>query len=432
MQLRQSFDNLTGNAIQQLSSVLVFLVVPRVLGVEDYGQAVFVVTLWSFLAFSDLGFSHVYNRRMPVFHADGNRAQITLWDRTILRWRLAGAAIFGVGAAAVYVDKYRHPTLAAFVVIVPILSTFFQFCFAQAVVRGAFREVRDLNLGQASVRLVVIPAVMIWNLPGWFLGQTIAAAPFLAVRRAFRTLQALFPVRAGFDWKLIRENLGAALMLGMITGLWGQILSVGRLVASFRYPDATIATYGLVSAGYQIVLLTFISLYAPISIRTYALYGKDPAEAIRFITEKNKIIVPSFLAIAAAAIIAGPPALRTFFPGYTIDKAVVTPFLLSLLHVPAIIMFGALLVGAGKLKGYLAAVATSLAFSIAFAVLSESKLGTTAAAVAQFVGLGLLVVMLFLIAVSGMAIPGQSRWSLAVSTLISVAAVAIWAAVSLS
>jgi hypothetical protein len=256
--------------------------------------------------------------------------------------------------------------------------------------------------------------------------------PLLAVPRAFRTLQALFHIGAGFDWKLIRENLGAALMLGMIAGLWGQILSVGRLVASFRYPDATIATYGLVSAGYQIVLLTFISLYAPISIRTYALYGKDPAEAIRFVTEKNSVIVPGFLAIAAAAIIAGPPALQAFFPGYTLDNAVVTPFLLSLLHVPAIIMFGALLVGAGKLKGYLAAVVAGLAFSVALAVLSEPKLGMAAAAVAQFVGLGLLVVMLYVVAIAGMAIPGQSRWRLALPTLISVAVVVVWAVVSLS
>ena len=431
MHLRQSVDNLTGNAIQQLSGVLVFLIVPAVLGVEEYGQAVFVVTLWSFQTFSDLGFSHVYSRRMPAFHEKGDRARIAVWDATILKWRLAGAAIFGVCAAIGYIAKYGHPLLGVFVAGVAVFSTVFQFCIAQATVKGAFREVRDINLAQAAVRLLMIPCVLLWSLPGWFIGQLVAAAQALAGGIVRQRLFGIISARPGFDWRLIRENFGAALLLGMITGLWGQSLSVARLVASFRYPDAAIATYGLVSAGYQIVMMTFLSIYAPISIRTYAIYEKDPAEAIRYVTERNRVVVPAFLAIAAVSILAGPPLLRWCFPAYALDNRIVLPFLMSLLHVPAIIMFGSLLISAGKFKGYLTAVSAGLLFSVLVAVAAESRLGTSAAAVAQFVGLGALVVLLYLVANSGMPVSGQSRWRLAMLTLFSVAAVTVWATISL-
>ena len=428
---RQSLDNLAGSALQQLTGVLVLLVVPAVLGVEEFGQAVFILTLWSFQAFSDLGFAYVYNRRMPGLHAAAEHGRIGAWDATILRWRLAGAAVLGIGAAFAYVGKYGHAMLGVFVAAVPLLSTFFQFCLAQATVRGAFREARDLNLAQAVVRLLVIPCVLLWSLPGWFIGQLIAAAPLLTGRNAYRILRGTFASGSRFDWTLIREHFGAALMLGMITGLWGQMLSVARLIASFRYPDATIATYGLASAGFQIVMMTFLSIYAPISVQSNALFAKDPAAAIRYVTDRNRIVLPAFLIVAVAAILAGPPLLRALFPAYALDDGIVLPCLLSLLHVPAIVMFGSLLVGAGKHNVYLAALVAGLLLSALIATVFEPGLGIAAAAVAQFVGLGALVVMLYLAALSGAPIPGQSRWRLALPTLFSVAAVVVWAAIEL-
>lgn len=429
MQFRQSLDNLTGSAFQQLTGVLVFLVVPAVLGVEEFGQVVFILTLWSFLAFSDLGFAYIYNRRMPGFHADADAGRIAFWDATILRWRLAGAAVLGAGAALVYGAKYGHAPSSLLVAVVPVVSTLTVFCVAQATAKAAFREVRDLKLAQATVRLLIIPCVLLWSLPGWFIGQLVAAVPLLTGKTVYRTLRGTFSAGARFDWSLIRENLGAALLLGTVAGLWGQILSIARLLASFQYPDATIAVYGLVNAGFQIVMMTLVSIYAPISIRANALFAKDPAQALRYVSDRNRIVLPAFMAIALAAILAGPPVLRALFPAYALDDAIVLPLLLSLLHVPAIVMFGALLVGAGKYKGYLAALAAGLVLCVLIATLCEPRLGTAAAAVSQFVGLGALVVMLYFAAMSGPTIPGQSRWRLALPALFSVAVLVVWAVV---
>ena len=430
-QLRQSVDNLAGNAAQQLSGVLIFLVVPKILNVEEYGQTVFVLTLWSFQGFSDMGFSHVYNRRLPAMHAAGDRDGIQAWNATILRWRLAGAAIFGVVAGAIYGFKYGGFLLSLSVGVVPLLSTAFLLCISQAAVDSDFAKVRALNFIQAGARLLVVPAVALWGLPGWFTGQACVAAAVLLGRSVRGDLRRSVHGKASFRWDLIREHFSSALILVLIAGLWTQLLSVARLIASIRYPDAVIATYGLVGSGFQIVMLTFISLYAPISIRTNALFGKDPAHAVQYVTEKNRLVLSAFLAIATVAAALGPWALRGVFPEYALETSIVLPCLLSLLHVPGIIMFGSLLMATGKFQGYLVAVVASFLTSLLIARLAEPTLGVAAAALAQLVGLGALVVMQYLAAVSGGAISPRARWRLAVPMAFSVVVVLAWIGVSI-
>lgn len=429
-QLAQSFDSLAGNAIQQFTGVLVFLVVPKILGVEEYGQTVFVLTLWSFQAFSDLGFSHVYNRRLPALHAAGDRDGILSWDATILRWRLAGAMIFGVIAGCLYGFKYGGLLFSMLVAIVPLFSTAFLFCISQATVDSDFAKVRSLNFVQAGARLFVIPAVALWNLPGWFVGQACIAAAVLLGPSVRMNLRRSGTGGVPFRWDLIREHFSSALVLVLIIGLWTQLLSVARLIASFRYPDAVIATYGLAISSFQIVMLTLVSLYAPISVRTNALFAVDPLAAVDYVTGKNKIVLPAFLALAAAAAAFGPWALRAVFSEYGLESAIVLPCLLSLLHVPAIVMFGSLLMASGKFTRYLIAVAASFLLSVAIAVLAEPALGVAAAAMAQLVGLGALVLMQYLAVVTGDSMPARSRWRLGAAVVFSLAVVLAWFAFS--
>jgi len=429
-QLDQSFDSLAGNVIQQFTGVLVFLVVPKFLGVEEYGQTVFVLTLWSFQAFSDLGFSHVYNRRLPALHAAGDRDGIRSWDATILKWRLAGATVFGVIAGCLYGFKYGGLLFSILVAIVPSFSAAFLFCISQATVDSDFAKVRSLNFLQAGARLLVIPVVALWNLPGWFVGQACIAAVVLISPSVRKNLRRSGTGGAPFSWNLIRKNFSSAVVLVLIVGLWTQLLSVARLIASFRYPDAVIATYGLATSSFQIVMLTLVSMYAPISVRTNALFGVDPSAAVNYVTEKNKVVLPAFLAFAIAAAAFGPWALRTVFSEYSLESAIVLPCLLSLLHVPAIVMFGSLLMASGKFMKYLTAVAASFLLSVVVAVLAEPALGVAAAALAQLVGLGALVLMQYVAVVSGDSMPAGTRWRLGAAVVFSLAVVLAWFALS--
>ena len=64
-----SKDTLVANIAQQVSAVVLFLVVPNLLSVEHYAAVVFTSVLVSIARFSDIGMTLVYGRNCTVHDA---------------------------------------------------------------------------------------------------------------------------------------------------------------------------------------------------------------------------------------------------------------------------------------------------------------------------------------------------------------------------
>jgi len=105
--MRDNRDSVIANIVQQVSAALVFLIVPVLLGVEQYAQVIVVTTLISFLTFSDLGVSYVYTRRMPEIYGRENREEESKWNTTVIRFRIYAAIVFAVVITGMYWVRSR-------------------------------------------------------------------------------------------------------------------------------------------------------------------------------------------------------------------------------------------------------------------------------------------------------------------------------------
>jgi len=349
-----SRDSILANIAQQAAGVIIFLLVPALLGVREYGQVIFVVTLISFVPFSDLGVSTVYNRKMPAIYARGNEEEARTWNVTAFRFKLIGAVLFGVAAGLVYWGKYQGMFNAlAFSLLMP-LGAVISFFIAQRIVQGRFRQARDLTAIQALSQLLLIPGAAFLSIAGWFAGQLIGIA-LLFFRKDLRTMAAECLKRsASINWTLITANLPEALMLSLISMLWLQLLSSGRLYAAFFYPDAVLAKYGLVNAIYQMGLSLVIAAFIPQTIKVYRMLEADATAAVEYALKSALISMPVIWTFVVFCLLGVPPLLDIFYPKYQVEYGLFAPLILSLVNCAVMATLGSLLVGSGRYRLYLA------------------------------------------------------------------------------
>jgi len=376
---RQRKDTIVTNIVQQSTSILIFLAVPKLLPVEGFGQITFVATLLSFMTFADLGLSFVYSRKMPSIYASGNSQEAQLWNETVFTFRMYTALLFGIVIGAIYFFKYQALLNSILLFLIPPLTVTTSFYIAQNTALSNFVTYRTINSFQAIVRLVTIPGVMLLGLLGWFLAQVVASlSTVVKIHR-----NAGWPQKLKIDRMLLKEHLVEAVLLGAITTLWAQLLASGRVFASFLYSDAVIAQYGLMNTGYQIVAALIISAFIPQTVQVYRMIEVSTQEALEYVFRTILRAIPIVFGLTVISREATPYVLAYYFPKYHVDPIILDAVIFSLPVYPIIVTLGPILVGQKKSIPYLLVIAFALLLNGLILVLVEPYYGYRAAAIAQ-------------------------------------------------
>ena len=425
MGFKDNRDMVFANVVQQLVAALIFLIVPRILGVSNYAQATYATTLLAFISFADFGLSFVYSRRMPGIYARQDADEIALWDSSILRFRFYTAFLFSTAISLSYFDKYGDPINAALLFLIPPVSVVVQFFTASNTSQELFSTTRDINLLQSLGRLAILPLAMIAGVRGWMMGQLVSAA-VVFVRRGLRTsCRQHLTAGAAINWRLIVDNLPEAIHLGLITTLWMQLLYSGRVFASFNYPDAVIAQYGLAGTAYQVVASMMIAAFIPQTIRTYKLLEEDPAAAVSYVLRVILAALPFMLAMVVFGSLTAPWFFWYFFPEYQINPRLVTPLIVCLVGYPVIVTLGALLIGTKRNKSYLAVIVTWFLINWVMASKGQSLFGYNSAAIAQLISLSMYAITLLCLVAYVFSDVIRNKWQLFVPISVIGAAMAL-------
>lgn len=348
MSFRNNRDSIFANLAQQSSSLLIFLIVPHLLTVENYGQITFVATLLSFIGIADLGFSYVYSRTMPGLYGRNAVNEIAFWNGNIIRFRLYCSVVFAVIISVIYFSKYGDLINSILLMMIPPMTVITAFGVAGYVAQDNFSVPRDISVIQALGRLITIPGVKLFGLFGWFVAQLLAVCIALLKRDFLEKLVNSWKSQSGIDWKLIRGNLPEALCLGFVAVTWLQLLSIAKLYAVFSYSDYVIAQYGLASGVYMIISSLVIAAFVPQTVKTYRMLDVDKRKALDYVFKSVCIAYPVIAFFALIAAFIAPYFFKAFYAKYGVTSDLTNPIILSLISYPAIVTLGAILVGTKK------------------------------------------------------------------------------------
>ena len=353
MSLKHSRDNLTANIFQQISALLIAIIVPLLLSVEEYAQVTVVTVLMSFLPLADFGMATVYNRNLPAIYAKNNHKVVHVWNVTLGYFRLYTSLLFGVLISVYYFQRYHQVLIAIALFSLVILNNVTSFVTISATVRSDFRWIKNIAIVQSMGKLATLPGVWVAGVKGWFVGQLIGIGVILVSHRARSELIPVMSDRKSMDWSLIRSNITQGVVLSVITTVWLQLLSSGRIYASFNYPDTAIAQYGLVGAIYQIVVSMGIASFVPQTIQIYRKIEQDQTAAVDYAFKLVVYSSPFFIMASFTLIYIAPFVMSLIFPKYNVDRALYAPLMLSLFNLAIMVTLGSLLIGLGKTKSYL-------------------------------------------------------------------------------
>lgn len=401
MSFQNSRDNLTANIIQQLSALLIAIVVPLLLSVEEYAQVVVVSVLIAFMPLADLGLSSVYTLKLPALYANNRLNDIHIWNATLSRFRFYTSLIFGGVISVYYFQRYPHGLNAGMLFAFVVFGIVTLFVTVNATVQSDFRYIRNISMAQSLGRLTILPGVWIAGVKGWFLGQMFSTLMTFFSRRLRRVLHESLSDHKRLDWTLIKANLAQGVILSMSTMLWLQLLFSGRIYAAFFYPDAVVSQYGLVSSIYQIVVSMSIAAFVPQTIKIYRLVEQDQLTAIVYTFKLIIYSAPVFILFGIGLTYIAPIAVAIIFPKYNIDRGIYAPLMLSLFNCAVMVTLGSLLIGMGKTKPYLALLATAAVVYFSFILIFTSTSNYLAAAEAQLLtlstyGIALVIMVIFM------------------------------------
>lgn len=398
MSLAASRHNLLANLWQQGSGVALFLILPNLLEVREYGYLTVLATIISMSMIADLGFGHIYNRRMPSLVSVGPEEAVRTWNTTTLYFKLFGYTVFGLVAAFYYCAKTGHWNTFFLVILLCLSGVLASFQAAWNVAQSRFSEAKQLSMAQAIGRLLCIPAAAVLGVAGWLIGQIASNLAPLVYRGQRKYVFGVFRDFPRFDRSLIKEHLPEALSLCLISPIWAQFMASGRFYAVLYYPEEIIAQYGLAGALYQIGTALIIAAFVPQTVRLNRLFATDPDAAVNYAFKISAYGTLLVFAGSVISLVLAPWFLHHAFPKYNIPELLIAPLLLSVVNCAVVSVFGTIMMCMGRSWLYLAVLSGSFALTIGMAGILFPWVKYEAAAVAQLIGLTVYSLSLVLIA----------------------------------
>lgn len=376
-------DTLSTNIVQQAVGVVMFLLLPNILTVNDYAKIVFISVLLSFSMVSDMGISLVYSRKLPGLHHANERSEIAIWMSSVFWFLSFSSFAFGVVITVFYLIKYGEALVGLFLVVLPISMAVTSFLVSTYSSTGDFRTYRNINISSSIARLCGIPLVLQFGTVGWI--QSSVLANLVGMR--FSPSKIVPPIK-DVRLELIFEHLKEGIALGVIALVWQQLMTTGRLLASINYDSQLIAGYGLVNSATQIVVSILIALHVPLSVQVLKIVHVNRSQALDFVFKVLNISMPLVLIGAIVAAEVSPLLFELFFEKYNLDTQVILYLVGSLIFLPPMLILGNLFVGTQKLMPYFLILIFSVALNFIFFEILGAQANHASAALSQFMTMG--------------------------------------------
>lgn len=370
-------------------AMILFLSIPNILSQEDYAQTIFISVLMSFMVLSDFGMSFVYSRIMPSIYHKNNIDEINEYNQTFFWFRVMMSILGSIVMSLIYYYKYENLLNSFLFLFLNPLSLMITFFIQKSSVQENFLTYKKINIRNSIIKTIIVPTSFLFNTSGWIGGQALAS---LLVLSSIKEKVVL-----GWDklnTSLIKDHLFEGFLLLSNFFFWNQLLNSGRLFSTLNYEDSIIAQYGITNAGYSLLLTLSISVFLPVTVASLKIIKTDTKSAIEQLF--NIIIKTSLIlfVIVVIAIEVAPYLYELFFPKYNINFDILEYQLLSLMTLPIVATLGNIFIGLKEPVKLI--LINGFSFSISFLVFRLLDMGIVSAAIAQFIGVTLLGVILLL------------------------------------
>lgn len=394
MSLRKnSWDTLTSNLVAQGVGVLYFFLLPNILSVADYALVVYWGLLVYYSRFMDFGLLNVYVRKAPGMLVQNKQEELQSLEGAVQYFLRISAFIYSLFAAAFLYYKTHSLAVAAFAVPVITLTPLLTLYLQKVSVRGGFGRYKRITIVDAVGRSLGIIGAHWAEFAGYMAGLLAALfATFAYVRdpAAYRHGSRV-SVRELF--KLIPEGM----VLAALTMIWGTLLMLGRFYSAMVSGPETVAVYGVIHSGYQIITSIIIALCLPVTIRIYSLCVGDKSELLWFVTKIQVILISAVTVVCLIISSIAPIILPLLFKKYIFNDNMIHLMIMSAVAVPILATSGSALIGRAMAKPYLAALGLIFGASFLFLKVATPVYGVVAPAVIQFASIlatGLILILM--------------------------------------
>ncbi|MBL8449381.1 MAG: hypothetical protein JNM32_05585 [Dechloromonas sp.] len=393
-------NNLLANVFQQAGGALLFLFIPGILDVQEFGRVTVITTLLSLAVISDIGFSHVYSRAMPGVLAGAGADEILRWDVAASISRICGGAIFGLFGAGYFWFRTGYGWEA--LLLIPVFPSLAAtgFLVTRSVAASDFQTVRNLSLVQSIGRLISIPTSAISGVSGWVIGQLISAAGVLVLPAARGQLGRVMRERGRFDGAFVQKHLSEALLLCLVAGIWTQLMASARLFAVIDYSEAAVARYGLVASLYQVGASVILAAFVPQTVRLYRLLAEDVPAGVSLALRHAAIGGSVVFGLALIGAVVAVPMLAWLFPKYGVQASIAIPVVLSVVNCAIVSILGSVMIGTGNARTYVLILGVSFVASMILPVGLSPWLASDAAAISQLLAMSTNSVLLVIAVVA--------------------------------
>jgi O-antigen/teichoic acid export membrane protein len=240
---------LTQRSFHILGSLLFAVLVPRLMGANDYGRYALITSLYLwFMILSDLGFSQIMGRYVPLFILQGEKEELQKFFSNILTVSLVSGAV--VGCLYLLFASLCLPDLDLFLFIVMAATI-----FVRAITHPFFTLFLGLNqaalwgMGEIFRHGLTIVTVIV----GFYLNGLQGACLGLFLTELVVLSIGIGWGKSYFSWKDLRLDLRYLLpylRFGFMFFAFNLLATAfqhsGEILIRFFYPDyAQVAYYGL-------------------------------------------------------------------------------------------------------------------------------------------------------------------------------------------
>lgn len=336
--LGHSSFTMRANLWAQGTGILVMLVTPNLLSVEEYAKVVYISFLLSFASLYDFGLTAVYNRLAPGLVSTSPK-QLMMIESTLVRYLIFMSTVFSFGVSLLYLVKYENVLESFFILLFLPLSLIISFFITRDVVAEQFDRYYVHSRFQSWIKLFQIPFVFLFSITGWFISSLLAN--FMVFLKVFD--KNIF--KNSYDLLFIRNNLKEGLELSVKTLVWVQVLNFPRTFASLNYSDAQIANYGLINSMYQVVVSMSIAMFVPITVKIFKLFSKSDRLAFYYIKKVLAKTVPLFILAAIILALTVPEVISLLYPKYKIENSMVWGYFATVALFPTFFIIGIIYTG---------------------------------------------------------------------------------------
>jgi hypothetical protein len=402
------------NISQQLSSILILLILPNFLSKQAFSETIFIATIFSFIVIADLGFSQVYSRIIPAMNSKKKFKEIEVWDCTLINFGLLFSSTISFFFSVLYFIKFDSAFRALLFLPLMPLNFLINFNVTKTSSLGDFSAYKKLISIKSILSLTIIPFSFFFGVTGWLLGTLFPLIFLVAYSRNF--IRFKFPVNF---WNLLSPHLKEGLIRSVIGLIWVQLLNLGRLFASFNYSINNLAEYGVSTFVYQSLSAIIISAYLPVTVETLKRFGLNKKKAISYALNipPKLILIFSFLIIIASEL--SPFFFRYLFPSYKPEPLIQAIMISSLLCFPFFLAFGNCFIGGKKFIHYI----ISMLFGFTAGWLISYCYGNNirGAAYGQYFGLIIYTLTMILYLFKYIDVPFRLRMQILITFFCSVA-----------